>query len=488
MAHSRPLDVHRWSDHEEVNGFVDRIYKDFISPPQKENIRIKKKHLKVVLLDLYIAWLEDPELNIAVHMRPSAYSNGTIFSRGKSRYNELNIKVSTIEIVHRLHSCGLIGFHKGFEGSAGWHGYLSRIWPLSELIQFFKQASFNKFYINYSKNRETIILRNSEKKEIEYEDNRATNEMRALVEKYNSILERAFIDIPTLDKPIVELPNKHSNGKKRKSASVNISHHDKFVRRIFNNSSFSQGGRFYGGWWQRIDSQLRKEIRINNIATVEIDYSSLHVVLAYAKEGMDYWQSTDQDPYDLPIRGVSDKQHQRSLCKLFILLSLNASKEQSLFKAFRSELNYEEYPYKFTDGILAELLNTIKFFHSKISHLICTGAGLELMNTDSRICEYIIREFLKTNTPILTVHDSFIVQVGAEDRLHDVMGEAVEVVTSLNRAKFKYNDNLTKAAIYSLGAHDRDWKLDMLQYVANPVQTAGYQSRWRLHKLFYVNE
>ena len=43
---------------------------------------------------------------------------------------------------------------------------------------------------------------------------------------------------------------------------VNVSHHDKFVRRIFNNSSFADGGRFYGGWWQRIDGEHRKNIRM----------------------------------------------------------------------------------------------------------------------------------------------------------------------------------------------------------------------------------
>ena len=47
-----------------------------------------------------------------VHMTTGAYSDGTVFNKGKSRYNELNIKVSTIEIIHRLHEADLIGFQK----------------------------------------------------------------------------------------------------------------------------------------------------------------------------------------------------------------------------------------------------------------------------------------------------------------------------------------------------------------------------------------
>ena len=116
--HSRPLDVHRWSEHEEVTVFIDEVYDNYLNTQSKENVRIKKKHLKVILLDLYVAWLNDPELNIAVHMTEEAYSNGTVFNKGKSRYNELNIKVSTVKVIHRLRDAGLIGFKRGFEGSA----------------------------------------------------------------------------------------------------------------------------------------------------------------------------------------------------------------------------------------------------------------------------------------------------------------------------------------------------------------------------------
>ena len=94
--HSRPLDLHRSSNYSEVNPFIDEIYNNHIKDVS-ENANIQKKHLKLVLLDLFIAWIDDPELNIGVHMHEGAYSDGTIFIKGKSRYNELNIKVSTIK-------------------------------------------------------------------------------------------------------------------------------------------------------------------------------------------------------------------------------------------------------------------------------------------------------------------------------------------------------------------------------------------------------
>lgn len=481
--HSRPLDVHRWSDHPEANGFVDYVYDTYLNIQSNENKRIKKKHLKVVLLDLYVAWLNDPDLNIAVHMTPSAYSDGTVFNKGKSRYNELNIKVSTIEIVHRLHEADLIGFQKGFEGSAEWQGYISRIWPTTKLIRLFEDAAFGEFDIGYDEVRETIILRDENKNEVEYNDTEDVRRMRSDVEKYNKLLEKTFIDIQSVDKPArIELPEGKKRRRKNRRVFVNITHHDKFVRRIFNNRSFSDGGRFYGGWWQRIDSKFRKDIRLNNAPTVEIDYSALHVILAYAEAGIDYWQITSKDPYDLPVRGLNNPEHCRDIAKLFLLLSLNASDEKKLYNAFRNELNYREYPYEFPNDVLSGLLYTIKEHHPDISHMICSGAGLRLMNIDSRICDYVIADFVRTDTPILAVHDSFIVPIGHEDRLNQLMKEAFEDVTHQVGIKAKYNQNLTKTQLSVHGAQDRDWYLRVVSWITKGNPTDGYQRRLERHR------
>ena len=482
--HSRILDVHRWSEHQEANLFVDDVYDTFLNRQEPENTGIKKKHLKVVLLDLYVAWLSDPDLNIAVHMSPAAYSNGTVFSSGKSRYNELNIKVSTIDIVHRLDEAGLIGRKDGWQDSGG-KGFLTRIWPTPKLTKLFEDAAFRFFEIGYAENRENIILRDEDKVDVPYDDTSVVRVMRQLLHDYNKLPERTFIDIQSLDVPRIELPEKKKRRQSNKQVFVNITHHDKFVRRIFNNKTFDDGGRFYGGWWQRIDSDYREHIRMNDVPTVEIDYSSLHVILAYTEAGLDYWQNTDKDPYDLPVRGVNNPEHSRDITKLFFLLSLNASDEQALFKAFRSELNYKAYPYTFPDEVLAELLDTIKQGHPDIAHLICSGAGLKLMNIDSRICDYVIADFVRTNTPILTVHDSFIVPFGEEDRLLQLMKEAFEHVTHKTGIKAKFNDNLTKKQLYAHGAQDRNWFLDMVSFVNKGSSSKGYLKRLERHRQHY---
>ena len=66
---SRPLDVHRWSEYPEVNNFVNLIYEEYF---RWRNPNLIKKHLKVALLDLYVAWNEHLDMKIGVHMNRNA--------------------------------------------------------------------------------------------------------------------------------------------------------------------------------------------------------------------------------------------------------------------------------------------------------------------------------------------------------------------------------------------------------------------------------
>ena len=87
---SRPLDVHRWSEYPEVNEFVNEIYSELISIKGHETT--SKKLVKVILLDLYVAWSADPDLMIMFSKNNNSY-------KAKSRYNELHIGKTIIKIV-----------------------------------------------------------------------------------------------------------------------------------------------------------------------------------------------------------------------------------------------------------------------------------------------------------------------------------------------------------------------------------------------------
>ena len=109
------------------------------------------------------------------------------------------------------------------------------------------------------------------------------------------------------------------------------------------------------------------------------------------------------------------------------------------------------------------------------------------MNIDSRICDYVIADFVRTDTPILTVHDSFIVPMGQEHRLNQLMKEAFEDVTHKVGIKVKFNQNLTKTQLYAHGAQDRNWFLDMITFINKGSPSKGYLKRLTRHREHYDN-
>ena len=135
LDHSRMLDVHRSSDYPEVNEFVDRIYEEHF---KGRKVEIRKRHVKVVLLDLYVAWADDPLLKIAYSRNVDDYEAG-------SRYNELHISKLTIEVVDALVEAGLLNHAKGFKDRETGVGRVSRMWPTEKLIAMFKDARFGQF-------------------------------------------------------------------------------------------------------------------------------------------------------------------------------------------------------------------------------------------------------------------------------------------------------------------------------------------------------
>ncbi|GAB1717055.1 MAG: hypothetical protein NTAFB05_20970 [Nitrobacter sp.] len=78
------------------------------------------------------------------------------------------------------------------------------------------------------------------------------------------------------------------------------------LHRTFNDD-FESGGRLYGGWWQTLPRELRKHIRINSEAVVNVDFATMHLRLAYAAAGKrvprgDLYDltGTDQERLDWP--------------------------------------------------------------------------------------------------------------------------------------------------------------------------------------------
>ncbi len=425
LDHSRQLDVHTWSDHPEVNAFVNEIYDTHFKGGKTS---IRKKHLKVLLLDLYVAWCDDPTLKIAMSRNVDDYKAG-------SRYNALHLSKLTIKIADQLAEAGLIAQVAGFfDRRPAGNSRVSRIWPTDALIQRFKAARFGILDVGMPPDRETIILRNEAGADIEYDDTQETERMRAVLEDYNTLLRRTFIDIPTLRETYIDL----SDQKSRKPSRLFINQKDKFVRRIFNRGSFQKCGRFFGGWWQRCPKEWRSPIFIDDNATSEIDYSGLHIVMLYARHGIDYWKDIGNDPYLIEIPDFLETEEQsRNLAKRLLLIALNARNETSTFAAFRNDADTGSSEKQLTNRQLSSVLNQLKKKHPIISVDIASDIGIDLMNYYSAITEFVIDVFTNKQIPILAIYDSYIVALDREDILEESMTDAFEKAMGVAGVKLK---------------------------------------------------
>jgi hypothetical protein len=106
----------------------------------------KKKHLKVLILDLYVCWKSDPSMYLAVHMSKSGW-------KANSRYNALNLSAKMIEIVKRMVDLGFLSFAKGFEGR------LSRIAPTEKLTILFEATKLDLSQVSFHHEEEPIVLK-----------------------------------------------------------------------------------------------------------------------------------------------------------------------------------------------------------------------------------------------------------------------------------------------------------------------------------------
>ena len=204
--YARLLDVHRWSDHPEIVAVVTAVWDTHFSqlePQGRSGPKPKQgfqSQLRVLILDLYVAWLEDPHLSLAVSMSENDWHTG-------SRYNALHISKKIIPLIHGLAEAGLIDLAKGsYSGpGVGWNR-TTRIRAAEPLRELFRGAKLGRDDIWQVEGQECLILKagdGDEAKKIEYEDTPATTRMRVDLAAYNALLSQTFIDIPTLEDPWV---------------------------------------------------------------------------------------------------------------------------------------------------------------------------------------------------------------------------------------------------------------------------------------------
>ena len=398
LTNSRPLDVHKWSQHPRIRQITHTIYSEIKDLPKKPSDQVKlKKMLRVLLIDLFVAYKEDPTLYIAYSRRKADYTDKRDDKNNiiKSRYRALYIKYAPLKrAIEHLIQYEYIEHHMGFYDKSKGAGKQSRMRASQRLISIFKRRIINRYAIGNNKEYELIRLNNKakgKKYSVEYTDTPETHAMRNNVKRINYYLSQFNINL-------------HLSNKEEEKLEFNVPFTQKSLYRVFNNGSFESGGRFYGGWWLSLpnrEEKLRQFITINEEHTVELDYSCMHISMLYSKKKL----SLSGDAYTL--EGYPSKS--RKLIKSTFNAMINAKSNKLSSKKFDLSLLPEGKTFN-------DLKSDILAKHKPIAEYFFSGIGIKLQLIDSNIAESVMLRVLnelnyedRKDIVLLPVHDSFII-------------------------------------------------------------------------------
>ena len=424
IENSRPLDVWRWSNFPAINRFAEEIYSKYFADQytRKDAQQRAKTHLKVLLIDLYIAYADDPKMTVGIPMSPQAYSKG-------SRWRSIHIKSLMIEIVKHAEAVGLVEVWLGNESQRR----VSRVRASKALRKLFKKAKLEDHYWQLlASYRPPIVFRETKNKKnytpqelshLTAHDMQYLSDSALIIIQYNEAIDNSYVDIPDLNTGKLKV-SKSGN----KQGYVLITQSQKHIYRVFNDLSIDSGGRFYGPFWQGLPKKDRDRLNIDDEPTVEIDYSGMHINLVYDMMASKQ-RYTGTDPYAISLKQYKITQEDtRRLAKQLMLIALNASGERAAISAFRSWLVNEHDIRQglpdLKDVTIRPIIEALKNKHKHIQQMFFSGAAKGLMTLDSLILGYIIEECLKHNVTVLPVHDSIIVQRRHKEYAKQLMEDA----------------------------------------------------------------
>lgn len=281
-------------------------------------------------------------------------------------------------------------------------GQVTTFWAGKRLITRIKerQLGYNDLTLEHSKN--VIELRDkkaegqSKGKLIRYEETPLTRQYRDEMEQINAFLREADICY-------------HGN-KDIDDSRVEL-------KRIFNNGSFEEGGRLYGGFWISMKSEDLRDVMIDDEWVVTLDYGQMAVRLAYslAKAPIHF-----DDGYLIPRREWA-----REATKKLINIMLNSpdAKNWSVPKKVR------DY-YKDQD-VQKRLIEEIKSFHKPIEHLFGKPNGMKFMFLESEILIDVLLELNSQGILALPIHDGLLVKPSQQDIAKQVMLKVFKKHTNL---------------------------------------------------------
>lgn len=423
--------------------------------PQPDFVRLLQSTLRVLLANLIRIHLAGDVGALMVPAGRDWYNEGGNLLEGKLTH------ASTVLVVEFLEKEAYVSRDPGNSSKSVSFRRPQNIRSLENLSVLFEPARAEAHEFWTDPLTYPIRLRESGNKAfVAFEITPEIERMRSKLAVINNSLMRHWTDLEITPAQHAEMNARIvSNGRRYSPFDLsNLS-----LYRVFNNGTFKDGGRFYGGWWQRIPSQYRRFIVIDGKHTVEVDYSAIHPTILYGRLGLE----KPDDPYLLPIG-------HRNLVKATFNALINAGgpliKPVDGFSEAKTGMPWAEFR--------TYVRNSFPMFERYFG----TGYGLKLQRLDSDIAEAVMLDFAERGIPILPVHDSFIVHHGHQSLLDASMRKQFKTITGLSvglKATAFNEENWPKAPGFVEVTHD-------LNALLNP-QGPLVDSEMRLQQWFSSN-
>lgn len=344
--------------------------------------------------------------------------NKRVLSR-RDRYQAPFLSEKVIDVVDALVAVGIctiqLGAHRRVSGGA--RSTTTTIRPGPTLLGLLARLPVRLGDLGRHPGEEVIVLkapktRSDESGErLDYEDTPERDASRQEVRRINRWLADADIEYAPLDA--------HP-----RHAAVDA--YDRTLRRVFVNGAFDQHGRLYGGFWESLRSQDRKDcILIDGEAVAALDYGHMGVRLMYAHAGV---MPHFEDAYAIP--GL--EQHREGAKKL-INAMLNVSKPLARAPKGTRELLPVRVVVNGHDiggGHIDLLTKLVTDFHHPVAHLFYQGMGLRGMRQESDIMVRVLLDLIKQGITALPIHDGILVAESHGVVAKQAMLDAFEAITS----------------------------------------------------------
>jgi hypothetical protein len=181
---------------------------------------------------------------------------------------------------------------------------------------------------------------------------------------------------------------------------------DRLLRRHFNNRSFEQGGRLFGGFWQPMKKQDRHGIVIEGMDTVTLDYGQMLPRILYGLSGL---KPHFDDAYLIP--GL---ENYRDGVKMVFNAMIHSDKPHK-------RKPRDTAPFLPDDHSIADLTEMIKAFHAPVFDSFYAGKGMYLSYQESRVLITVLLRLIDQDITALPIHDAVIVAEDKAEQTEQIM-------------------------------------------------------------------